>query len=102
MIRSAQLRNFETLEKRQVLSGHGLAPGLLVAAQHANAHSHVPVLISSTMAGVATATHTVLNAVLTDATDASITGAAHFSSVTKHGATTTKFSASIEGAAPNT
>src|SRR5437868_4072029 len=98
MVRPVTKCSFETLEPRQVLSTASLASGLVVAAQHANEHSHVFDLISSRLADVTNATHTVLNGTLSDATNSSITGSVHYLSLTAHGSTRTDFSVNVSGA----
>jgi len=102
MVRRNRIRAFETLENRQVLSAHAVAPGLAVAAQHANEHSHVPMLISSQLHGHSSVQHTNLTATLSDATNSAVSGMVHFSSMTHHGTTRSMLNASITGAAANT
>jgi hypothetical protein len=94
--------SFEYLEPRQMLAAHGLAPGLAIAAQHANSHGQVSSLVSSPLAGNSQNQHTNLVASLSDASNADVSGTVHFMSKTHHGTTTTRLMANIEGAAPNT
>jgi hypothetical protein len=94
-------RSFEYLEPRQMLAAHPFALGLAIAAEHANDHAHLPSLVSSALAGNSQNEHTNLIATLSDPADPSVTGTAHFMSLTHHGETTTRFMANIEGAAPN-
>jgi hypothetical protein len=94
-------RSFEYLEPRQMLAANPFALGLAIAAEHANDHAHLPSLVSSALAGNSQNEHTNLIATLSDPADPSVTGTAHFMSLTHHGETTTRFMANIEGAAPN-
>jgi len=94
--------SFEYLEPRQMLAAHGFAPGLAIAAQHANSHAQLPSLVSSPLAENSQNQHTNLVASLSDTANANVSGTVHFMTNTHHGTTTTRFMANLEGAEPNT
>jgi hypothetical protein len=102
MLRSQTHLGFECLERRQMLSGLGVAPGLSVAAMHASDQSHVPVLIASRLTGHSNAQLTVLNGTLGDPTNANLSGSVHYMDLTVHGNSRTMFTANIRGAAADT
>lgn len=101
MNRPMQALSFEYLEPRQMLAAHPFAPGLAIAAQHANSHAQLPSLVASPLAGNSQSQHTNLIATLSDPMDAAVTGTVHFMTSTHHGNTTTRLMANIEGAEPN-
>ena len=93
--------SFEYLEPRQMLAAHPFAPGLAIAAAHANDHAQLPSLVSSALAGSSQNEHTNLLATVSDPAHADVIGTVHFMAQMHHGNTTTRLMANIEGAEPN-
>jgi hypothetical protein len=110
MYRSRKI-SFESLELRQMLSGHPLmvgSAGSAVGAEHArhngddNGDGPARVSTSSTAHGAAHMDATSLTATLSDPNDADFEGTVRYSSAIKKGETMTRFDVHVEGGPPDT